>query len=103
MQEIKQEAINNKVGPMYTKEFKAQVVGIYKSGIYNNISECARAYGVLDRTLQYWIKKDRDNNSPTIAKDQLSELARLKKENATIKMENDILKEAAIYFANQAR
>lgn len=28
MQEIKQEAINNKVGSMYTKEFKAQVVGV---------------------------------------------------------------------------
>lgn len=103
MQEIKQETINNKVGHMYTKEFRAQMVGVYKSGVYNSIKECAKAYGVLDRTLQYWVKKDKDLNNPAIIKDQTSELARLRKENATIKMENDILKKAAIYFANQAR
>jgi len=35
--------------------------------------------------------------------DQLSELARLKKENATLREERDILKKAAAYFARDLK
>jgi transposase len=87
----------------YEAEFIQQVVGVYHSGVYSTIEECALAYGVHKKTLHGWLERHRKNTSPDSVLQQQSEISRLKKELAQAKMELEILKKASIYFANLAR
>ena len=99
---IKAETVSAQPKKPYTKEYKAQVVGVYKSGVYDSVMSCATAYGVTDKTLYNWLKQHNKQTSPDAITQQQSEIASLKKELTKAKMENDILKKAAIYFASQA-
>jgi transposase len=87
----------------YSQEFKDQVIGVYRSGVYDNVVSCAEAYHLCSRTLHGWLKRYKEKSSPKMVSEQQQELARLKKELSRAKMENEILKKAAIYFANQAQ
>lgn len=87
----------------FSQEFRNQVIGIYKSGIYESVPACASAYGISSKTLYAWLSKHNQISSPSSISQQQSEIAALKKELARAKMENEILKKAAIYFANQAQ
>ena len=87
----------------YPQEFKDQVVGVYKSGVYNSVDACAAAYDISGKTLYNWIYRYNQSTTPKAVSEQQTELVRVKKELAKAKMENEILKKAAIYFANQAR
>ena len=85
----------------YTKDFKEQVLDVYRSGAYKTVWECARAYDIKEGTLYQWIYRlqKADNSKPA---DQL-ELVQLRKDLAHANMELEILKKAAIYFAKQAK
>jgi transposase len=83
----------------YDADFKKQVIEICNSGTYASAAECARSYGINENTLHNWIHKSK--NPVVVSVDP--EHVKLKKENARLKMELDILKKAAIYFANHAR
>ena len=87
----------------FTLEFKNQVMGVFKSGVYDSVPACAAAYGISSKTLYGWLRKHNNNSTPTAISQQQAEIASLKKELARAKMENEILKKAAIYFANQAQ
>lgn len=85
----------------YTKEFKEQVLGVYRSGAYKTISECARAYDIKESTLYQWVYRLHKADSGKTT-DQ-SEVVKLRKELARANLELEILKKAAIYFAKQAK
>lgn len=87
----------------YLAEFKDQVIAVYRSGIYPRVAKCAEAYGYIKIILHGWLAKYNKRTEPAVISEQLAELAQLRKELARAKMENEILKKAAIYFANQAR
>ena len=87
----------------FPQEFREQVIGVYKSGVYDSVETCARAYNMSSKTLYSWLRKYNQLTTPQSLSEQQAELARVKKELAKAKMENEILKKAAIYFANQAR
>ena len=86
----------------YTPEFKEQMVKLYESGKSKNdiISE----YDLTPTAFNTWIKrsqttgsfKEKDNRSP-----EENELIKLKKENQQLKMENDILKQAALILGRK--
>ena len=84
----------------YTKEFKDQLVEIYNSGIYESAAECARNYKVPERLFYQWLSATKKHSKPG---EQNFELIKLKKENAQLKMENEILKKATVYFAKQMK
>jgi len=106
---IKDTVINNDAGSTkrdyksYPQDFINQVVGVYKSGVYESIKDCANAYNISVKSLYRWLKTSEVKCSPKAISEQQAELTRLKKELARAKMENEILKKAAIYFANQAQ
>ncbi len=87
----------------YPSDFKEQVIAVYRSGIYPSVAKCAEAYGVNENTLHGWLAKNSKQTNPVAISEQVAELAQLRKELTRAKMENEILKKAAIYFANQAR
>jgi len=73
------------------------------SNVYSSVPECAKAYNINPNTLHGWIHKYNKQSKPKDVFNQAEELLKLKRELARAKMENDILKKAAIYFANQAQ
>ena len=88
-------------GQRYSEEFKRNAVEFYiTSG--RSVTAAAEDLGVPNQTLSKWIKKaEADGTITREKKDLHSEVARLKKELAEVKMERDLLKKTAIFFANE--
>ena len=91
---------------LFTKEFKEEAVKIVTEGGLT-IPEVGRRLSIPRSTLAYWVKiaKEGTLNSsrrqrPVTGEEM--ELARLKREIAELKMERDILKKAAAYFAKES-
>ena len=86
----------------YTNEFKEQMVKLYETGKpkKNIIDE----YDLTTTAFNTWIKisqttgsfEEKDNRSP-----EENELIKLRKENQQLKMENDILKQAALILGRK--
>lgn len=88
----------------YTKEFRLEAVKLVTDGRLS-ILEASRRLSLSASTLNNWVKAYKAGKLEELGKNyrQLSdkemELARLKRELAEVKMERDILKKAAAYFA----
>ena len=91
----------------YTKEFRQEAV---KLVIDQKLSwsKAARHLSLPTSTLANWIKAYQEGKLGDIGKSYRPlteiemELARVKKENAELRMERDILKKAAAYFARES-
>ena len=83
----------------YDVEFRKQILEVWNSGAYTSAAECAKSYGLNENTLYNWIHKSKSVPNT----ESNAEVVKLKKELARAKMELEILKKAAIYFANHAR
>jgi len=90
----------------YTKEFKQDAVRLVTEQGYNQ-SEAARNLGIDRGMLGRWVKEIqadegeafRGNGKLTVAQE---ELRSLREENRRLKMERDILKKAATFFAKES-
>ena len=86
----------------YTDEFKNQMVQLYVNGKAR--SEIIREYDLTESAFDRWVKqsqstgsfKEADNRSA-----EQNELIQLRKENQRLKMENDILKQAALILGRK--
>jgi transposase len=91
----------------YTPEFKKDAVRLVTEQGYK-VTEAARNLGINPSVLQRW-KTELALGGPNAfpGKGRLSpeqeELQRLRKENQRLKMERDILKKAAAFFANESK
>ena len=91
----------------YTKEFREEAVRVV---VEEKIAcrEAAQRLSLAPSTLAYWLKASKSGKLGEIGKAQKPltelemELARTKKELAEVKMERDILKKAAAYFARES-
>ena len=86
----------------YNEEFKKQIVELINS--WKNINEVVKEYNIARSTVNKWVK-DYSSSDSFKAKDNRSneenELIKLKKENQRLKMENDILKQAALIMGRK--
>lgn len=69
-------------------------------------AEVARSLGISDNTLRNWVLADRDARTRAEDPDGLSEteraeLARLRRENADLRVDREILRKAAAFFARE--
>lgn len=86
----------------FTDEFKNQMVQLYLNG--KRKCDIVREYDLTASALDKWIKqfqgtgsfREKDNRTP-----EEDELIRLRKENQQLKMENDILKQAALILGRK--
>ncbi len=91
------------MGKRYPEDFKYSAVEMALQGD-QSISELAKELGVYPKTLYGWIHKYKKEHGLIEQKDQNdleAEVKRLRKENAKLKMERDILKKATAYFAKE--
>ena len=87
---------------VYSDEFKQQIVDLHKAG--KPRKEIIEDYDLTPSAFDKWIHqysqsgsfKEKDNRTP-----EQKELHELRKENTQLKMENDILKQAALIFGRK--
>jgi transposase len=91
----------------YTRELREEAVRLVTEDKIAG-AEVARRLSIPPSTLDHWIKAFREGRLGDIGQSYRPlteveiELARAKKENATLKMEVEILKKAAAYFARES-
>ena len=86
----------------FTREFKLSAVQLVQQQGYS-IGQAAKNLGVDDNCVRYWIKQfgQEPGMAPCGDGAVQAELQRLRKENARLLMERDILKKAAAFFAKE--
>lgn len=89
----------------YTLEFKQEAVRLVRCG--QLLTSVSRGLGVSAQSIDNWVKADavgglKEDKGKPVNADQM-EIARLKAELAKMRMERDILKKAAVYFARESR
>jgi transposase len=91
----------------YTAEFRASAVKqVIEGG--RSITSVARSLEMSIKTLANWVYRARKGQtlvkrSPTAPTSDLeAEVSRLRQENARLKVEKEILKKAAAYFARES-
>lgn len=85
----------------YTQEFKDSAVKLITEQGYQ-LSEASRNLGVNVSILRRWrnaANPAENSKSSPVKEDLHAELARLKKENHRLKLEREVLKKAAVFFA----
>lgn len=92
----------------YSPEFRQQAVELVAAS-GKTVAEVARGLGINDTTLGTWVKADRaergvpdaDGQVPLTASER-AELTRLRRENAKLRTEREILKKAAAFFVQES-
>lgn len=89
----------------FTKEFKEEAVKLVLEEGYR-ISEAARNLDIHENLLRRWKREfegvDKEEPTPGSPAAMQAELNRLRKENKRLKMEREILKKAAAFFAKES-
>lgn len=88
----------------YTQEFKDSAVKLVTEQGYQ-LSEASRSLGVNLSVLRRWKNAagtEKSSTSVPAKEDLHAELARLKKENHRLRLEREILKKAAVFFAKES-
>lgn len=91
------------MGKRYSVEFKQGAVSLVEdSGL--SVAKAAKDLGVGISTLDKWIKRHKEHaKDPNVLSEfELLELKRLRKENQTLRIERDLLKKMATYFAKDS-
>ncbi len=86
----------------YTDEFKQQLVDLYHSS--KRGCDICREYDIVHSLFDKWVKQaensgsfsEKDNRMP-----EQEEMIKLRKENQQLRMENDILKQAALILGRK--
>lgn len=92
---------------VYTSEFRHQAVEmVFREGL--GIAEASRRLSISPKTLTNWVRRAKGADSPGAAAPRRevteleAELSRLRRENAELWMERDILKKASAYLAQES-
>ena len=86
----------------HSREFKLSAVQLVNQQGYSP-AEAARSLGVDPTSLRAWVAKygQEEAQAPTGEGALAAELRRLRQENSRLRMERDILRKAAAFFAKE--
>ena len=82
----------------YTAEFKAEAVRLVVSGEQKQ-AEVSRNLGVGSSTLSKWVSEAVGVGEPAACKEESARVKQLESELKRLKLEHEILKKAAAFFA----
>lgn len=88
----------------FDEDFKQGAIRLVRES-NRPIAEVARELGVNAGTLGNWVNADRrrrENGEGPASEDERAELARLRKENAELRMQRDVLKRSVALWVDEA-
>jgi transposase len=88
----------------YPPEFRRDVVELVRTS-GKNVAQVARELGLNRETVRLWVRQDqadRGERHDVLTTAEQEELRRLRRENTELKLEREILKQAAAFFAKEA-
>jgi transposase len=88
---------------LYPPEFKKELVELARSG--RSPESLAKEFEPSAQTIRNWVKQadlDEGRRADGLTTVEREELGRLRRENRTLRMEREILKKAAVWFAKEA-
>src|SRR5690606_24319382 len=89
--------------PPYPPEFRQRMVELVRAG--RNPDELAEEFEPSAQAIRNWVKQadlDQGVRSDGLTTEERDELQRLRRENKQLKMEREILKKAAAWFARES-
>jgi len=88
----------------HSDEFKKGAVGLVLDG-GRTVIDVARSLGLSESVLFEWVRRaklERTKGAPRVLDgDERAELMRLRRENLDLRMERELLKKAAAFFAKE--
>ena len=94
--------MSNQTRRRYSDEFKEEAVKLITEQGYK-VSEASRNLDINASMLRRWQRELSPESDGSIDADEKAELQRLRKENKTLRMEREILKKAAAFFAKESK
>jgi len=101
-EKLEAESKEKKQRRTFDEEFKKKMVALYNAG--KSRADIVREYDLTASALDRWITRINKTGSSREADNRSeleNELIKLRKENKQLKIENDILKQAALIFAQR--
>jgi transposase len=89
--------------PPYPEEFRREAVRLARLGDKPQ-RRLAKDLGISDVSLRRWIREEEAAGGERpggLSSDEREELQRLRDENAKLRMEREILRKAAVFFARE--
>lgn len=89
--------------PPYPEEFRREAIRLARLGGKPQW-QLAKDLGISDVTLRNWLKAEKSEQGERpggLSGNEREELARLRDENARLRMEREILRNAAVFFARE--
>lgn len=89
--------------PPYPAEFRARIVELVRAG--RSLASLAKEFGVTDISIRNWLRQadlDAGKRTDGLTTEEKQELTRLRRENARLREERDILEKATAWFAREA-
>ncbi len=100
---MKKQKLGRRARRSFTPEFKADAVKLVRAG--KSPTQVAKDLDLTETALREWVKRadaDAGIGSPDVlTTEERQELSRLRRENKTLRMEREILKAAATFFAKE--
>ena len=84
----------------FTPEFKAEAVSLVRSS-GKTVAQIARELDLTDSALRNWVERAEHAGSSDLSPSERQELQQLRKENRVLRMERELLKKAAAFFAKE--
>jgi len=94
--------MSNQTRRRFSDEFKEEAVKLITEQGYK-VSEASRNLDINASMLRRWQRELSPESDGSIDADEKVELQRLRKENKTLRMEREILKKAAAFFAKESK
>lgn len=89
--------------PPYPPEFRSEAVRLYRASS-QSLNAVSKDLGVSLESLRSWVNQAKIDTGEKagLTSEERSELARLRRENRTLRMERDLLKKATAFFARES-
>ena len=87
----------------YPPEYRAQIIELVRSG--RSAASVPREYEPSVQTIRNWVRQadlDEGRRSDGLTSDERAEIRKLRRENRQLKIEREILKKAAAWFAQES-